>query len=77
LIIDDEFVTFDDDDAIILFWWSTRWLIWTSTSGVSGDRVGSWNNGNVWKIDEHESLFGRWIGPGTCWGNGNGSILNK
>jgi hypothetical protein len=59
----------------ILFWRSTRWFIWTSTSGVLGDWVESKINDDICVFDEHESLFGRWIGPGPCCGNGNGSIL--
>jgi hypothetical protein len=77
LIIVDEFVTLKafDDVVVTLFWRPTRWFIWMSTSGVSGVWIESWRNDDDCVVDAHESLFGRWIGPGPCCGNGNGSIL--
>ncbi len=74
----DELLTFGVDDTAVdaLFWWSKRRFIWSSTSGVPGDWI------ELSKYDDadgcvggHVSLFGRWIGPGPCCGNGNGSTL--
>jgi hypothetical protein len=66
------------DGAIVdeLFWWSKRRFSWSSTSGVPGDWIefGKYGESNGW-VGAHVSLFGRWIGPGPCCGNGNGSTL--
>ena len=62
--------------VVMLFWWWRRSLIWTSISGVLGDWIQSIrNDDDDWTVGSEWSLFGRWIGPRSCWGNDNGSIL--
>jgi len=72
----DELLTFGVDGTVdvVLFWWSKRRFIWSSTSGVPGDWIEfvKYDDVDCW-LDVHASLFGRWIGPGPCCGNGNGS----
>jgi len=74
----DELLTFDVNGTVVvvvLFCWSKRRFIWSSTSGVPGDWIEFVKyDGIGCCVGKHVSLLGRCIGPGPCCGNGNGTI---